>query len=661
MDPRSWERAKDIIADAFAMEPQAREACVRSRCGDDRAFADEILEMLNASPFPSDTLDAPPPYEAPDALADLTPGTRVGPYTIIDRLGRGGMGQVFLASDQELRRKVALKCLLATSANADIERARILSEARAAAAISHPNIAAVYHVVEHGERAFIVMEYVEGESLALRLLRERLAISTVIALGRQFAAALTGAHAQGVIHRDIKPANIQIAVDGSAKVLDFGVASAVRSGSGLHSLGSSIRRSQERGAGPAMVHGGTPPYMSPEQLSGRSVDERSDIFSLGVVLFEMATGCRPYETNEPAALIVAQEQGAPRADAVDARVPAPLADVIAKALEADGAQRWQSAIDVEAALEAVERQLQPAALQGRDLLRRRLARALATLVSCLVAVGSLGFMSTKMFNVVFGRVGPFALFASEPVYANLAWGFSSMFPIAVYMMLTAGLIMLVRFVLRLLSLVGVVAGRIDAARVWAGRISSQIGLDKPAILAQGLSALGLITIAAVLWRYMDLVNAAMHRINLAQATDLVPLRNGNPQRAVYHFVFDILILALSVGLYRVVRLRAQRHMRQGLGAVAVLAGTLALAVILNDLPFRIFWFNEFEKIELAHARCYVIGDHADQELVYCPDGDAPHNRVISSSDPSIHRLGVTESVFTPPARFASAPLKREGQ
>ena len=141
---------------------------------------------------------------------------------------------------QELRRKVALKCLLATSANAHIERARILSEARAAAAISHPNIAAVYHVVEHGERAFIVMEYVEGESLALRLLRERLAISTVIALGRQFAAALAGAHAQGVIHRDIKPANIQIAVDGSAKVLDFGVASAVRSGSGLHSLGSTI-------------------------------------------------------------------------------------------------------------------------------------------------------------------------------------------------------------------------------------------------------------------------------------------------------------------------------------------------------------------------------------------------------------------------------------
>src|SRR5437667_1497020 len=162
-----------------------------------------------------------------DELADVQPGRRFGPYVIVDRLGRGGMGQVFLSSDTRLRRKVALKCLIASRVSADARRARILREARAAAGISHRNVATIHDVIEHDGRAFIVMEYVEGESLAARLKRERLPIDAVIAIGRQLVAALAAAHASGVIHRDLKPANIQLLPDGTVKVLHFGVAKAM--------------------------------------------------------------------------------------------------------------------------------------------------------------------------------------------------------------------------------------------------------------------------------------------------------------------------------------------------------------------------------------------------------------------------------------------------
>jgi serine/threonine protein kinase len=172
------------------------------------------------------TLDADPDPSESDELADLNPGSTVGPYVILDRLGRGGMGQVFLANDSRLRRKVALKCLLSRRNARDL-RSQILREARAAARITHPNVAAVHDVIEHGARVFIVMEYVEGETLSARLRRGRLPIGTVIAIGRQLASALGAAHARGVVHRDLKPANIQVALDGSVKVVDFGVAAAV--------------------------------------------------------------------------------------------------------------------------------------------------------------------------------------------------------------------------------------------------------------------------------------------------------------------------------------------------------------------------------------------------------------------------------------------------
>ena len=272
-------------------------------------------------------------------------GTSVGPYHVLEKLGSGGMGEVFLCHDSRLHRKVALKCL--TSGELDDAQASILREARAVARLTHPHIASVYDVLEHDGRAFIVMEYVEGENLRSRLLRGALSPDETIAIGRQLAAALGAAHAHGVIHRDLKPSNVQLMPDGAVKVLDFGVAKMMPRLDASDDPTTTHLPSLERSDTP-----GTPVYMAPEQLVGGHVDVRSDVYSLGVVLFEMVTGRRPYAETNAAALAVAMSTSpAPPPDAIDPRVPRPLSSVIVKALLREPFNRYQSAAELGAALD----------------------------------------------------------------------------------------------------------------------------------------------------------------------------------------------------------------------------------------------------------------------------------------------------------------------
>jgi serine/threonine protein kinase len=307
------------------------------------------------------TLDADLGPSEFERLGDLTPGTTVGPYVILDRLGRGGMGQVFLANDARLRRKVALKCLLSQrNARQDV-RSQVLREARASARISHPNVATVHDVIEHGPRVFIVMEYVEGESLSARLRRGRLPIGTIITIGRQLASALAAAHARGIVHRDLKPANIQVALDGSVKVVDFGVAAAVAIPATVTAATEGYTDTAVRG-----LQAGTPGYMSPEQLVGRDAEPRSDIFSLGIVLFELATGQRLFADSDSLRIIAALAKPLPRADAIDPAVPRELSDIIARALETDPGRRIQSAAEFESALAELDQ------LRDRTTTRDRL-------------------------------------------------------------------------------------------------------------------------------------------------------------------------------------------------------------------------------------------------------------------------------------------------
>ncbi len=257
-------------------------------------------------------------------------------YRLIRLLGAGGMGQVYLAEDTLLGRQVALKRLVVGSDDA-APRERLVKEARAAALLSHPNIAVVHDVIEEGEDSFIVMEYLKGESLKDTLSRGALPIRQVIEIGIQLCNGLEAAHARGVIHRDLKPGNIVLTQEGQAKILDFGFAKTPPSGN------KSVTTSH--------FVGGTPAYMSPEQELGYRADQRSDLFSLGIVLHELMTGSRPRDDRgERAMMLDSPERHGSLASDVDDAVPVALGEVIAKAMSWDPDKRYQSAGELRGAL-----------------------------------------------------------------------------------------------------------------------------------------------------------------------------------------------------------------------------------------------------------------------------------------------------------------------
>ena len=222
----------------------------------------------------------------------LAAGTRLGNYEIVAPLGAGGMGEVYRARDIRLGRDVALKVLPADVA-ADAERlARFEHEARTVAGLNHPNIVTLYSVEDEDGTRFLTMELVEGESLDRHVTPGGLPIARVVELGIALADALAAAHEKGVVHRDLKPANVMLTRDGRVKVLDFGLAKLDASSTDLEATQAATIAAPLSAAGQVM---GTVPYMAPEQVRGEAVDSRTDLFALGIVLYELATGRRPFE------------------------------------------------------------------------------------------------------------------------------------------------------------------------------------------------------------------------------------------------------------------------------------------------------------------------------------------------------------------------------
>jgi serine/threonine protein kinase len=363
MDEGRWTVLERIFHAALELDSAQRGAYIRDACG-----GDEDLRRRVESLFIHDNSSL-----AETELSPAGNGPRIGPYRILSKLGAGGMGQVYLAVDSRLGRRVAIKVLPPQYANDVDRKLRFEREARSASALNHPNIITVHDFSSDGKLDYLVMEYVEGKPLDRLIPREGLKLSEALGYAIQMADALACAHAAGIVHRDLKPANVVITGTGTAKVLDFGLAKMAEAS-----------RSAQSGSATIM---GTAAYMSPEQASGAPVDARSDIFSFGSMLYEMITGCRPFERDSTAATLsaICNDEPPPARTMEDYGHPE-MAAVIARCLRKKPAERFGSAAELQAAL---------AAIRGRPGAKRRGNRAWIMAAAALVMVAAAALFSWR--------------------------------------------------------------------------------------------------------------------------------------------------------------------------------------------------------------------------------------------------------------------------
>ena len=337
MSPERWLQIEHLLQAALEREPAERSALLNRECAGDPDLRAEV-ESLIASAQPAQS------FLKGNALEDATVllkesqsesliGSRIGPYLIRQQLGAGGMGEVYLAQDVRLGRKIALKLLDHSLVGDSRSHLRFLREARMASALDHQNICTIHEVGEEAGRPFIAMQFVEGETLREAIEGRPINLDSLVSLSLQIAAALAAAHAQGIIHRDIKTGNIMVTPNGQAKVLDFGLAklleqTGVQTDSHLTMTGLVM---------------GTPASMSPEQARGERVDHRSDIFSFGVVMYEMATGSIPFSGRSQADVISAVlSRNQIPATELNKEMPLRLSAVIDRALAKEPSERYQT-------------------------------------------------------------------------------------------------------------------------------------------------------------------------------------------------------------------------------------------------------------------------------------------------------------------------------
>jgi TolB-like protein len=354
----------------------------------------------------------------------------LGHYNVLDRIGAGGMGEVYRARDTRLGRTVAIKVLPPSVADDPERRHRLLKEARATAALSHPNIAALYETGEDGGRLFLVFEFVPGRTLDHEIDGRPMNPRRALDLVSQIADALAEAHAAGIVHRDIKPGNIMVTPKGRAKVLDFGLATWTTGGAEREQAASTTTLATA--AGTAM---GTVAYMSPEQALGERVDHRTDIFSLGIVLFETLTGRLPFQGTTPTALAMNIVQTpAPLVTGVNRSAPAVLDPIVEKALAKDASARYQSAANLAEDLRGVRAQLglpnaaagsaapgiTPAARRRRAVVTAGWVLAVAAVAAVLMAArGPVERLATRTWKQTIGAPPP-PLIAVIPLETDAA-------------------------------------------------------------------------------------------------------------------------------------------------------------------------------------------------------------------------------------------------
>ncbi|MDX2029459.1 MAG: serine/threonine-protein kinase [Blastocatellia bacterium] len=370
MNSERWRKIEELYFEAQQREVSARPAYLVEACAGDEELRQEVMALLSADGQADDFLDRSQLEAslAPQSAKTLPlPPRRIGRYRVVSRLGAGGMGEVFLGEDTTLKRRVALKLLSAQFTTHPEYIRRFEREARAISALNHPNILTIHEIGRENDLHYLVTEFVEGETLRAVLNRGRLPLGTAHEIAMQIATALAAAHRAGVVHRDIKPENVMVRRDGIVKVLDFGLAKltpapgewTTQSGD---SGGSHDQPTQAEAAQAMTVQGmimGTPRYMSPEQARGETLDARTDVFSFGVMLYEMFANAIPFTGGNAIEIMAAILEREPQPMAIhDPTVPVALQEIVARALNKDRARRYQSFDELLPELKSFRRDLE---------------------------------------------------------------------------------------------------------------------------------------------------------------------------------------------------------------------------------------------------------------------------------------------------------------
>ncbi len=363
MNNQRWRQIETLYHAALEHAPEERAAFLAEACADDSGLRREVEELLRYDGAPESVMQDNAfaaaaqelePEELSQTAPQLIPGQSIGAYKILALLGRGGMGVVYRARDERLRRDVAIKVLPASLANDDDRLLRFRQEAQATSALNHPNILTIYDIgavpTENGGAPFIVAELLEGEELRAPLKQGAIAPRQAIEYAQQIASGLAAAHAKGIIHRDLKPENLFITTDGRVKILDFGLAKLRPQQN--EPVDSQVE-TQRKITDPGTVMG-TVGYMSPEQVRGQETDSRSDIFSFGVMLYEMLSGRRTFAGESAVEVMNAiLKEEPPELSETDAKISPALDKIVRRCLEKKPEHRFHSAHDLGFALEAL--------------------------------------------------------------------------------------------------------------------------------------------------------------------------------------------------------------------------------------------------------------------------------------------------------------------
>jgi serine/threonine protein kinase len=598
---------------------------------------------------PLDEIEPEPPNAPASALLEV--GASYGPYRVVRPLGAGGMGQVFLAEDIRLGRHVALKSLAGKWLASASSRQRLMREARAVGVLAHSNIATLYDVLEDDTRLLLVMEYVDGKTVKEMIDASPMPAGQALRVAAQVAAAIGYAHDRGVIHCDLKPANIQVASDGIAKVLDFGLARV------KYAEADGVEKSLT-GTGIML---GTPGYVAPERLLSGVLNASGDIYSIGVVLFEMVTGRRLFDRGQtPEHLFDTVSGRTAKASAVVGPLPQGLDDVIERALSVDPRLRYQSAHELSRDVQVILKSLDTASLPLSvpsvavpPVVRDSMSSVAGRWTYAAAAIGGIftllvlaGYTTSTVYNWSIGRTGDFD---PEPLHMHFVWGFRSIVAPTVFAVLALIMLSALAAIGRIpAKAAGPLTQRLLPAatttrlRGWGTSMRNiPVTVTAPLLLVIQLLAIGW------LWtRFGPVIESVGDLLRRSADADLSALNPDNLlQQRRYRQMFSLHVGIFAAAWLWLLIIRARLFVRD---ARLVIAGGLALtlsAFLLMVAPYRLLVYSDAERVLMNGQRCYLVGQRGADGLLFCPAQPPPWSRIVRLDDPQLTRDGTQENMF----------------